>query len=156
MGSRFDPVATPGRRDMRAVAAIIVAVMSVTTGGPFRCPCQLAALFKERACNTEATRPAPPVSEKHGCSCKHHSETERPAPSEPKPAPGVPCEHGPKIDLVPPFAGGDRDLDDSVFADPGRSHALPLTPVPPATSPDTPAPLSSPSDRLRYCHAFRC
>ena len=31
---------------MRAVVAILAAVMSVTTGGPLRCPCHLLALLK--------------------------------------------------------------------------------------------------------------
>lgn len=93
---------------MRAVVAIIVAVMSVATGGPLRCPCQFAALFRTATCVPESasaarTAPTPqPAAQHSGCGCKSHTAADEQPPEERQPAQPEPCKHGPGIDLVPP------------------------------------------------------
>ena len=152
---------------MRASVAIIAAVMSVTTGGPLRCPCQLAALFPGNqfppgaACDTEAYPAIPAENEKHCCSCIKHHEPERPAPTKPTQAPDAPCEHGLGADLVPLVANGERvagDLNpgDPVFALAGRSYPFLKASVQPVAIPTLSGSLSGHPDQLRYCHAFRC
>ena len=147
---------------MRALAAIIVAVMPVTTGGPLRCPCRLAALFKTEPRVCDASRPAEDRPEKRGCPCKSHGESKEPGPGEPKPAPGhPPCSHHLGIDLAPPLAGAERVVHDR---DPGNPAVAAVNDtclfVPPlGTGVRLLSPGAGPSqlpDRLRYCHAFRC
>lgn len=148
---------------MRAVAAIIAAVMSVTTGGSLRCPCQLAFLFRAGSCDTSAcVEASPPTAEKQTCSCEARHEPEQPDPAEPKPGPAKPpCPHGPGIDLIQPAAGGERIGGSDVtgglaMAPPCASaagcHARGHQEAPP---PD-PARRWPTPDRLRYCHSFRC
>lgn len=157
---------------MSRAAAIIAAVLSVITGGPLRCPCHLAALFLSPSPAVRTTTAAPPKGEAgrcddQRCSCKTHREpappeqpTEQPTDQQ-KPAPGVPCQHCPNVDLAPPAATGERLAGDR---DPGDWSADSPASAPVGTQtlrPDTlvliPGPVTpSAPDRLRYCHSFRC
>src|SRR6188768_2021002 len=96
---------------MRAVTAIVAAVLSVTTGGPLRCPCQYAALLRPTPVPTKASpRAAEPPC--RTCPCHAHQEPDSPAPAAPEPGPGhPPCPHGPGVDVTPPPAGSDRGGD---------------------------------------------
>lgn len=149
---------------MRAAVAILAAVMSVTTGGPLRCPCYLVALLK----GTTVTAPPaefPLPTPAPGCSCKSHREADEPKPGEENtpektPHPSAPCNHGPGVDLVAPTASGERptggdETGQSTLAfsverlDLSPSHAGAVR----AIVPDPPSSNHSP---LRYCHSFRC
>ena len=151
---------------MRRAAAIIAAVLSVFPGGPLRCPCQLAALFENRAATVLIPQPAPADDEAGGCenqrcSCKTHREPAGPEPTEKTPAPGVPCQHCPNIDLVLPVVTGerlasDRDPGDSPGASLASDTAVPLTHRPDTLTLVGREFTSSAPDRLRYCHSFRC
>ena len=148
---------------MRSLAAILAAVMSVTTGGPLRCPCQFAALFEnqERVSCADAPPPVQAANEKHCCSCNRHHEPEEPSPAQPKRTPASPpCQHAPAIDLAPPLVGGERTAGEyepgglNFAADIETSLGLL------AFRPDAPLPLpsnldSAPPDQLKYCHSFR-
>ena len=145
---------------MRLAAAILATVMSVTTGGPLRCPCHLLALLR----TGPSTVVAPPAAEQEasgGCGCRVHREPQ-PEPTDQRPRPHrPPCPHGPGVDLLPPLSTGERvvgghDSGDPVVTLPGHGYA-PTT----ASSYDSAVsahvtPAASPPDRLRYCHAFRC
>ena len=147
---------------MRAVTAIIVAVMSVTTGGPLRCPCQLAALFRTETALGPTAHSTMDLPKGRCCPCGSHAAPGRPGPVEPKPAPhSPPCRHHLVIDLAAPHAGTERVFDDH---DPGDPTAAPVNDTDRSLlvhSADA-ALLSSagrsppPRDLLRYCHAFRC
>ncbi len=141
---------------MRHLAAIIAAVLSVTTGGPLRCPCRLATLTTAPAKATSEERGDSGCS--HQCGCKSHAgkDVDRQAPpSSPRPEP---CDHGPGIDLLA-FTAVDRQADDAggtQLVVPGvartgselaRKHAL---------VPDPSGRSTSPTSHLRYAHAFRC
>lgn len=150
---------------MRSGATIIAAVLSVFTGGPLRCPCQLAALFESYPPTVLTPHAATQEdeagrSEKHRCSCKTHREPAPPEqPIEQKPTPGVPCQHCPGVDLVPPVATGERLASDRDLGD--WSAAFPDAAFPQTHRPDTLHPVThlmttSAPDRLRYCHSFRC
>lgn len=149
---------------MRAAVAILAAVMSVTTGGPLRCPCYLVTMLKGTAVivpPAECPLPTPAA----GCSCKGHREADEPKPSEERapdktPHPTAPCNHGPGVDLLAPTASGERltggdETGQSTLAlsverlDLSPSHAGAVR----AVLPDPP---SSVRDPLRYCHSFRC
>lgn len=152
---------------MRLAVAIIVAVMSVVTGGPLRCPCQLAVLFNNRLPTAPPSQVTRLAAESERCSsrqcpCKSHQtpvDPERPA--ERTPVPGAPCEHCPNFDLSLPVGNGDRlqtdrDTDDFASAPFARETHVFLT-----ASPDTLVNASGSitswaPDRLRYCHSFRC
>lgn len=147
---------------MRRVLAVIAAVMSVATGGPLRCPCQLAALFLDGSSSRETSArippPAPP-SHPSGCKCQGHVHDDEPAPTEERRDHPEPCNHGPGVDLLTP-ATADRQAGDSG----SDGHAVAVSHFVPAlsvvTEADAPArPLKSdfsPPDCLRFCHAFRC
>lgn len=146
---------------MRAVVAIIVAVMSVTTGGPTRCPCQIAALFRA---GTQTCEPPPAQKrsqEKRACRCHSHCESSEQQPEHPTPPPESPkCPHGPGIDLAPPQSATDRaasdagDLSQLEFA---ATHGLfAVAPRGHSGLFDPGTHLSPHPDRLRYCHSFRC
>lgn len=146
---------------MRALTAIVVAVMSVTTGGPLRCPCQLAALCRAETRFGLATRTVPHQPESRCCSCESHAALGLPGPVEPKPpSNSPPCEHHPVIALAVLHAGAERVLDDrnpgdSTEAHGGNSdhvvsaHAANVA-VHSATERSLP-----PCKHLRYSHAFR-
>ncbi|MBX9582895.1 MAG: hypothetical protein K2X87_21515 [Gemmataceae bacterium] len=145
---------------MRLVAAIIAAVMSVTTGGPLRCPCHLVARLRTEPAAVPVPQSAVERPADRCCGCKTNREP-RPEPTDPRPAPHPPCPHGPGIDLVPPLATGERVVGghgsgDQAVTAPGDGHDCPSAwgldpplPVPVAVA-------ASPHDQLRYCHAFRC
>lgn len=146
---------------MRVVATIIAAVMSVTTGGPLRCPCHLLALLRTEPAVARTAQPLVERPTGDCCGCKSHREPQ-PEPTDPRPAPHHPaCPHGPGIDLVPPLATGERvtgghESGTSAVMALGDSHAYLL-----AWGYESPRPMpaafaASPPDRLRYCHAFRC
>lgn len=139
---------------MRHLAAIIAAVLSVTTGGPLRCPCRLATL---------ASTPAPPErpvdsGRSHQCGCKSHAgkDVDRPAPpASPRPEP---CDHGPGIDLLACTAV-DRQADDSggnQLIVPAVAHTGSELAGKHALAPDPSGRSTSPTAHLRYAHAFRC
>lgn len=146
---------------MRRVAAIIAAVMSVTTGGPLRCPCHLIALLQPECCAAPVAQPAAERPVEHCCGCKAH-RAPQPEPTDPQPSPHrPPCPHVPGIDLVPPHAPGERAASGHELGDPavmalGGGHVSAS-----ARASDSPPPVpvtlaASPPDRLRYSHAFRC
>lgn len=156
---------------MQRAAAIIVAVLSVLTGGPLRCPCRLVALFADRVPTVLTAQPTSVEGEPdrcggERCSCKSHREPalpEQPPERTPErlPAPGVPCQHCPNVDLVPPVTigerlAGDRDPGDMTAAPHDAAPADPLTRRPDALPLAVPELTSSAPDRLRYCHSFRC
>ncbi len=156
---------------MQRAAAIIVAVLSVFTGGPFRCPCRLVALFADRAPTVLTAQPAPAASEPdrcggERCSCKPHRVPALPGQPpertpEQLPAPGVPCQHCPNVDLIPAVTigerlAGDRDPGDLTAAPHDAAPADPLTRRPDALPLAAPELTSAAPDRLRYCHSFRC
>lgn len=151
-----------GVRAMRAFAAITVAVMSVTTGGPLRCPCQLAALFRIETRLGLATRSTPDLPKGRCCPCESHADPGLPWPVEPKPSPHFPpCKHHLVIDLAVPHMDAGRVLDDRDSGDPtavpvrdcGGAFPENVTAAALLSSGGRPLP---PHDRLRYCHAFRC
>lgn len=156
---------------MQRAASIIVAVLSVLTGGPLRCPCRLVALFADCVPTVLTAQPASVEGEPdrcggERCSCKSHREPappEQPPERTPErlPAPGVPCQHCPNVDLVPPVTtgerlAGDRDPGDLTAAAHDAAPADPLTRRPDARALAAPEFTSSAPDRLRYCHSFRC
>ena len=155
---------------MRQVAAIIAAVLSVLTGGPLRCPCQLAAHFADyaHAASIVLTPRPSSVEGKPGhrggerCSCKTHRGPALPGqPTERPPAPGVPCQHCPNVDLALAVTlgerlAGDRDPSDMTAAPLEAAQTVPLTCPPDALSLAVPQLTSAAPDRLRFCHSFRC
>lgn len=143
---------------MRVLTAIVAAVLSVTTGGSLRCPCQLAQVFRPAA----AVAPVALADKSpcRSCPCHSHEEPESPAPTAPQPGPRCPaCPHCLSLDLTPPPAGGDRGVDDQL-GDAAADLDLPRTgPVGGATAARvvrTDGAHPPPPDHLRYCHAFRC
>ncbi|MBA4065734.1 MAG: hypothetical protein C0501_18850 [Isosphaera sp.] len=155
---------------MRRVAAIIVAVLPVLTGGPLRCPCQLAALFADHVQSALVVLTPRPTSVEdepgryrgERCSCKSHRGPALPGqPTERPPAPGVPCQHCPNVDLVLAVTigerlAGDRDPGDMTAPPFEAAQTVPLTRRPDAWSLAVPELTSAAPDRLRYCHSFRC
>ena len=145
---------------MRLLATIIAVVMSVTTGGPLRCPCQLAALVRGTTCVAETVQVDPATFETHTCCCQSHREPEEPQPTEREPSPGEPCPHGPSVDLVLPTAGGERHAGGGGLGDfPVAAHGAVEIPLYCGLNLQlfvVCEPTSSKSDRLRYCHSFRC
>lgn len=150
---------------MRNVAVIVAAVLTVFTGGPLRCPCQVAALLRDHTPAPPTRPPTPPADEASRCgccSCKAHRDAADPKQSaEREPAPGNPCPHCPNIYLVLPVTNaerlpGDHDHGDWTAGPFDATPAVPLTRHPhavflPVSDSHRPAP-----DRLRYCHSFRC
>lgn len=150
---------------MRALATIIAAVLSVTTGGPLRCPCQFLPQVRAASAERVAT-PRAEVSSCRGCGCRAHQEKESPPPApadsppqERNETPHAPCPHGPGVDLTAPPGGvemGDSEAgtDQPVLVS-GGNYALTLSaldcvaPHPPSAPPST-------CQHLRFCHAFRC
>ena len=148
---------------MRTLAAIFAVFMSVTTGGPLRCPCQLTKLCLPTGQPGQEV-PAQPPAPTQKCGCNAHSTDEQRTPADNRPedrSPGdrSPCHHGPAADLAAP-ASGERLAGDFT------GNALPLS-----SSGFTPAihPAavrgcragwleSAPSSQalLRYTHSFRC
>lgn len=148
---------------MRTLAAIFAAVMSVTTGGPLRCPCQLAKLClpSERPCQDAPARPSAPT---HQCGCKAQTGDERRAPADHRPgerSPGdhTPCHHGPVADLAAPAAGERLAGDSTGDALSVSPSGFNLVARPTAVSGGRAGWLeSAPSSQalLRYAHSFRC
>ncbi len=140
---------------MRALTAIVAAVLSVTTGGALRCPCQLAPLFRPVAVATPDA-PQPEKSPCRSCPCHAHEEPDSREPVAPEPGPGrPPCPHGPGVDVTPPPAGSDRVGDDAATALEHQALA-PRPGAPVARLAPAGTTLPPPPDHLRYCHAFRC
>lgn len=151
---------------MRALATIIAAVLSVTTGGPLRCPCQLVPQVRV-ACAESVSVPRPDESSCSGCRCRGHHEEETPsrspadAPTQDRhESPQAPCPHGPGIDLAAPPGGvepGDAQSGaDQPAAIGGHTFDLALSAACCAAALRPPAPSSSTCQHLRFCHAFRC
>lgn len=101
---------------MRHLAAIVAAVMSVTTGGPLRCPCQVTAFVRSSACESASGQTKPAADQPQKCGCKAHAAAEAPPPAEETPPTPEPCKHGRGIDLVAPAAGSDRQAGASEHA----------------------------------------
>ena len=139
---------------MRALTAIVAAVLPVTTGGPLRCPCELAQLVRPVAVVSADKSPCP------SCPCHAHEEPDSPEPTDPRPVPGLPpCPHGPGVDLTPPPAASDRAVDDpfgAAAADITHQHSGFEAGASTARFVLADATPSPPPDHLRYCHAFRC
>ena len=139
---------------MRMVAAVLAAVLSVATGGPLRCPCQLAQLV----CGTERVAEARADAEHLGCPCRTHRDSESSQPSEYGRVPVKPCDHGPSIDFVASVAG-ERSLGNDVsYGDPALDVHARTVPIDRSFGPFLPVPPVSVavSDRLKYCHSFLC
>lgn len=144
---------------MRSLVAILVGFMSVTTGGPLRCPCQLAGVVKHSAAPSKRVTTEPPL--KHPpCGCKAHAtKDDRPA-EEKSPTPSEPCKHGPTLDLAVPVTGGERQHggvdggcgDAPLVGPPSADWPLCKT----SSVPAPPGATTSPAAFLRYAHAFRC
>lgn len=152
-----------GHVTMRVVAAILAMVMSVATGGPLRCPCQVLTLLKGDApCVSHPPIPAFASDDDECCSCKsHHQKHESKSPNPEKKSPPMPpCQHGPGIDLPPPGSSaerlaGDHELEAAVglgceSSIPVIARLLDLSRVEPSD------PFASPLHALKYCFAFRC
>ena len=145
---------------MRFWAAILAAVMSVTTGGTLRCPCQFAALC-ERATSHERTSQVHTESPaEHRCPCHAHQDSEPPCPAEEEPHEPVPsCPHGPGLDLATPTTVGERTGTDGEPTVASLAESVPAILVALPTQPVTRSQLAvdcSQSHRLRYSHSFRC
>lgn len=151
----------PRRPGMRDLTAIIVAVMSVTTGGPLRCPCQLAALCRGETHSGPVTRTVQPQPKNRCCPCESHADPGLPGPVEPKPSPNSPpCNHHPVIVLAAVHAGAERVYDDREPGDPTAAPVSDIARVLPAHAAGAALLCLAgrslpPNDRLRYCHAFR-
>lgn len=144
---------------MRIWAAIFVAVMSVATGGPLRCPCQVKAMFEGMTSLAAVPKPKSEKAPRHPCTCHAHQQEEQHGPNEPRPEPNCPtCPHGPGVDLVPPVAAGERTAGERSFGETTFGYAsvsLAATTISLRRSPAFIEPNSSPPEQLRYCHAFR-
>jgi hypothetical protein len=139
------------------LTAVIAAVLTVTTGGPLRCPCQ----FPQLVCETDRIAESLSADETLNCPCHSHHKSELPPSSEQGRAPAKPCEHGPGIDIAALVTNGERptvyhdsfdgpELDsilDSHTSQNDQSNGRMLLDCPGRTSE---------SDRLKYCHSFRC
>lgn len=149
---------------MRLAATILAAIMSVTTGGTLRCPCQIQGLLP---CSTSVFAISNSHSEstaKQLCSCSTHRDAQELSHSghEPEPKPESPtCPHGPSIDFVTPIMGGERNTGDRDSA--GLAfHFDCLSRVSPrelnSLNSDTNQVKhrSSAFELLRFCHAFHC
>lgn len=158
-GGRFMPM----NGDMRLSAAILAMLMAVTTGGPLRCPCQIWALLKSEAVESQQCIALPTVEDDEACcSCKsHHIKHDNKPPEPEKRSPRhLPCKHGPAIDIAPPIShaegvGEHHDL--AAAVDLSVESAIP--PIVRLLAPSGCAPsepLASPLHALKYCFAFRC
>lgn len=150
--------------DMRTLVAIIAAAMSITTGGPLRCPCQLVKHCLASALPTPSatTLPAPPPA--HRCGCQSHASDDqqlpdKSAPDDRRPQDESPCQHSPGADLAAP-PSAERQIG-SFAAD--ILVSAPVCPVDlaPSSSQAGLAPgilNTGPASRafLRYAHSFRC
>lgn len=153
---------------MRAVVTIIVAVMSVVTGGPLRCPCQFATMFRAVTCSTESTSavriPQTPQSaaDHSGCGCKAHMAADDQPPEERHPVQPEPCNHGPgtNIDLVAPTTVDRQSRDFGAFnISCAVTSGVHLTYPALLRHGITASPRGSDSTLptlLRFSHAFRC
>lgn len=143
---------------MRSLAAILVAVMSVTTGGSLRCPCQLWTLLGPGAPTCEGP-PTQTSATENLCACKGHRNLPPGGPSEPSPCQKTPsCPHTASVDVILPSAGERLTADeDSGFSVPlviegayASHHVFAV-----GLLNNTAGHPSEPSDRLRFCHSFR-
>jgi hypothetical protein len=149
---------------MRLVAAIIAAVMSVATGGPLRCPCQFAALFRNTPCTDQSavrTLPTTQPSDLHSCcGCKTQTTDDEPPPAEHQPDQPEPCSHGPGIDLVAPSTvdrqSGDLGAEGAPFAATSGAFLSLRALVRHDLAERPPGSDTSLHARLRFSHAFRC
>ena len=140
---------------MRVVAAILAMVMSVTTGGPLRCPCQVLTLLKG---DSPSTSSLPTPDDDDCCSCKSHlKKHENKSPDPEKKLP--PCQHGPEIDLPPP-SNADSLVEGHDLAVAGDLNCESLIP---SNAPFRDASRvasrnhhAPPLQVLKYCFAFRC
>lgn len=142
---------------MRSVTAVIAAILSVVTGGPLRCPCQVAALGR----GAEHVAEFHAANEADDCPCHSHRKPCLPQSTEHKHAPCEPCRHGAAIDVLAPVVtgerlSGEREAVDRMPLVPGDCSqgspgcgldGMPLDNIPVS---------SSASDQLRYCHSFLC
>lgn len=156
----------PRSRVMRALATIIAAVLSVTTGGPLRCPCLLVPQIRA-ACVETVAPPSGDDSSPSGCRCRAHQEAEVPPltpPDSPHQGrhepPHAPCPHGPGIDLTAPPAGVEQGESQSGAEQPALvgagTFALVLSTLGYVAASHPPAPPPATCQHLRFCHAFRC
>ncbi|QDU21349.1 hypothetical protein [Urbifossiella limnaea] len=141
---------------MRALTAIVAAILSVTTGGPLRCPCQLADLLRPAA--PAAVCDNAPVC--RSCPCHRHAEPDDPQPRSPDRVPErVPCPHGPALDITPPPAG-EYGVGNDTPSDEGIAFcedvAVRVAVIGDATPTALKLAQTPPVDHIRYSHAFRC
>lgn len=142
---------------MRMVAAVIAAVLTVTTGGPLHCPCQFAPFV----CGTDRIADCQTADEARSCPCHSHPESDSPQPPKRGGVPVKPCEHGPGIDFAASVTTGERPVvDQDSFDGPvWISNAIARTSQTVDSNGRTQidGPFSpSESGRLKYCHSFRC
>lgn len=130
---------------MRMSAAVLAAVLSVATGGPLRCPCQLAQLVWGSYCVADDSD-----CERAECPCHSHEE---PGQRDP----GEPCHHGLGLEVVAVVnaSGGDNSFDGPMPAPVSRAPQLIERNAVGFERFDC-LDFRSISDRLLYCHSFRC
>lgn len=141
---------------MRHLAAIIAALLSVTTGGPLRCPCRLAAL----TCSPVEAAPerADEACRSHKCGCKPLAEQDVRRPGPPTSPRPEPCEHGPGVDLLALSAADPQtdEADSTPHIVPGVLHTASNVATVHVLLPGTCGRSTSPTSHFRYAHAFRC
>lgn len=144
---------------MRLWAAILAAVMSVTTGGTLCCPCQFAALCERTISHERAIQVHTEAPAEHRCPCHAHQDSEPPCPAEEQHQPVPSCPHGPGLDLATPTTFGERTSTDGEFQvasfedmAPVFSVSLPTLSVAKSLF----ALDSSQPHRLRDSYSFRC
>lgn len=148
---------------MRTLAAIFAVLMSVTTGGPLRCPCQLAKLCLPSGQPCQEAPAQPPASPPK-CGCKAHPAEKQRTPADNRPgerSPGdhAPCHHGPAADLAAPAAGERPAGDSTGDALTANLSGFTLSARPTAVGhgrAEGPVSAPSPQALLRYAHSFRC
>ena len=148
-----------GRRDMRAAVALLAMVMSVTTGGPLRCPCRVAALLHTSTCPAKA-EPRAASPEKHRCHCQTHRGQPESKPKEPNRTPQPPCEHSTAVDVISPTAAervaGDEEPEVTGGFSPWSSTFAHITLPPLTLAARVPIPRFASRTLLQLAHALRC
>jgi hypothetical protein len=143
---------------MRTLTAILVAILSVTTSGPLRCPCHLASFFNAPVCESLAKFDREATDCLQSCGCRHNEPDE--APSHDKTPSPQSCPCGPAIDLEPPLVAADRvpngdECDRCVYEPlldliPDRMFAATRWTIAEAIT------VECSLSQFRYAHSFRC